>query len=568
MKKNTGVFGVATGFVLVAVLGLAPLTASASTSSAEAAPSLGSALCVTTAQGVPFSGGTELAPCADVTATAPTPTPTPTTQPTPTPTPTTKPETPTTDAATPTTKPDPGLFFSKSTERSDKLVLAHWFPPYPISINNASTRAQSTYATTYLTPTGESGKWSPYGRFLSTAPLFRPQRGGDWRLEDAKDDIRAAQTFGLDGFVFDLLGSGDMNNRNWSGALILAQAADELGTGFKVIPMMDKNGSTGKGTPANAAAALAAFANRPSALYIDGEFVISSFKGEGSGTAADVQWWADTLKILQRDHKIDAGWLAGFLDFGKASMFKDLTIGEGSWGGGDDPVTIGRSGNQVATTHARGKLAMSPVGTSAVRRTQGVFDESANTEATRAYWEKAIREDPDMIQMVTWNDYSEGNTYQPSEGAGYGPLTVASWYIEKYKHGSYPQILKDELILTNRNQFAGSAWTSGHTATVKQWDRGQQRTTVRDTVEVLTFLTKPTTVTVTIGGAVQSYQAPAGMFAKTFPLGVGSVSASTARGLAVTSPVTVTRAPLQQDMSYYWAVASRGTAGQRDSMTP
>ena len=463
---------------------------------------------------------------------------------------------------------DPGLFFAKSGEASDKMVLAHWFPPYPISINNAATRDESTYAKAYLSATGENSKWAPYGRFLTTAPLFRPQRAGDWRLEDAKDDIRTAQAHGLDGFVFDLLGSFNTGDRNWTGPLTLAKAADELGTGFKVIPMIDKNGSTGLGSAAGAAKAVAVFAARPSAYYVDGRFVISSFKGEGKGTAEDVQWWRDVLRLLKSEHHIEASWIGGFLNFGKAEMFRDLTIGEGSWGGGDDPVTISKSGNQVQATHNRGKLAMSPVGTSAVRRTQKVFDESANTEATRAYWEKVIREDPDLVQMVTWNDYSEGNTYQPSEATGYGPLILASWYIEKYKHGKFPKILKDELILTNRNQFVGSHWSGSQSVPVQQWDRGQSHTSPRDTVEVLTFLTAPATVRVTVGGKETSYGAPAGMYAKTFPLAAGSVSARTDRGLGVTSPVTVSARPVQQDLSYYWAVAGRGTAGQRDSMTP
>jgi hypothetical protein len=171
---------------------------------------------------------------------------------------------------------------------------------------------------------------------------------------------------------------------------------------------------------------------------------------------------------------------------------------------------------------------------------------------------------------VTWSDYSEGTSYAPGEARGYGPLIVAAYYIEKFHTGSYPRILRDEVILSHRSNLVGS----GHSGARQQremqhWWRGAPRTDPRDTVEALTFLTAPADVTVTIAGRSTTYRAPAGMHARTFPLVVGAPPAvSVERDGAVTaevrSVIPVVGVPLRDDKQYFWFSAIRGTEGQRD----
>jgi hypothetical protein len=87
-----------------------------------------------------------------------------------------------------------------------------------------------------------------------------------------------------------------------------------------------------------------------------------------------------------------------------------------------------------------------------------------------------------------------------------------------------------------------------------------QSTPPRNTVEVLTFLTAASNVTVTIGSKVYRYVALAGYNAKLLPLGYGTVTV-TARGpgvyFSVRSPYTVRSSFKVQDLQYRAASSYR-----------
>ena len=106
-----------------------------------------------------------------------------------------------------------------------------------------------------------------------------------------------------------------------------------------------------------------------------------------------------------------------------------------------------------------------------------------------------------------------------------------------------------------------------------QWNRGAARTTARDTVEALTFLTAPADVSVVIGGVTQTYIAPAGMSAKLFPLAVGTppsivVSRGGSTVAQVSSAIPVVAVPVRDDKSYFWFSSIRGIIGQRAPYGP
>ena len=472
---------------------------------------------------------------------------------------------------TPAAGPDPMLWFTRGTGPRRVEVWAHKFTPFTRHLSMAATRDASTYPTAYLNPDGEGGKNRATLGYIDDAPIFSKPTETTFDkqlLVDAKFDIQTAQHFGMTGFVVDILGWAFNGSPHYARAAALAQAADELGGSFKIVPMIDGNGSTAGAGPERTAEVIAFFCNRPSSYKRDGYDVFSSFKGEQQSVA----FWTSVLDILRTRYKLNPGWIGGFLDFSKAASYAALTIGEGSWGGGDDPQVIRNVSNEVAVTHGRGKIAMLAVGTQAVRRSVdhgSWFDEAANTEAQRAYLEKAIAEKPEIIQVVTYDDFSEGNTYAPSEARGYGPLALLAWYLEKLQHGGFAEIKKQELILSHRVALINATpKTAASRALVQNQARKKPLTPVRDTVEVLLFLPRPTKVTVTIGAQSQTYDAPAGQSAKLFPLAPGEVKVSTAEGLAVTSPSVVVANPARTSPQYIWAVAGHGTAGQRAPYGP
>lgn len=83
----------------------------------------------------------------------------------------------------------------------------------------------------------------------------------------------------------------------------------------------------------------------------------------------------------------------------------------------------------------------------------------------------------------------------------------------------------------------------------------------RNTVEVLSFLKEPASITATLGTKVYTYDAPAGMYSKTFPLEIGTNRATIKRGGAVidsvTSPWAVKSRQHTQDLQYYGVTSGR-----------
>jgi hypothetical protein len=114
-------------------------------------------------------------------------------------------------------------------------VFAHYFPPYPISIDNADP-ASDYYARNYLDPNGEGGKHLAYGGLLRDRPIGREPLGGDWRSTDLRTEVDQAADAGIDGFTLDLM---SWSGQNWDTAVRLMQAAASAKRGFTVVPNLD-----------------------------------------------------------------------------------------------------------------------------------------------------------------------------------------------------------------------------------------------------------------------------------------------------------------------------------------
>ena len=102
-------------------------------------------------------------------------------------------------------RPTAGLWFTVPRGNSPRKVFAHYFGPYPRSLNNSTTEAADTYQTVFNNPTGITAHTDERGWFRD-APLWRAPLAGDWMYADAMFDIQTAQAAGIDGFVVDMLG--------------------------------------------------------------------------------------------------------------------------------------------------------------------------------------------------------------------------------------------------------------------------------------------------------------------------------------------------------------------------
>ncbi|AWZ18138.1 MULTISPECIES: glycoside hydrolase family 71 protein [unclassified Streptomyces] len=438
----------------------------------------------------------------------------------------------------------------RSGAAAKKLVFAHYFTPYPLSLDNAS--ADSDYYTrNYLDPDGESGKHQRYGGLLRDRPLPVLPKSGDWELANLQQEVRTARAAGIDGFTLDLL---SLSGKNWERSKLLMAAARSVDPAFKVMLMPDMT-SLKTDDPAVLADALADLAAAPAAHRLpDGRLVVSPFKAEAKSPA----WWSQVMDVLESRHGVRTALVPLFLDYGaNGERFAPISHGFSEWG---SRSYVGQDGAaaDVRKAHGMGKIWMQPVSVQDARPNQGIYDEAGNTATLRTTWNRAIEDGADWVQLTTWNDYSEGTQFAPSQHNGHAYLDLSSYYLAKFKTGSWPKIVRDTLYLTSRTQFA-AADPTGDQSLVMSLRKGSAAS--RDTVEVLSFLTRPASVLRTVGSAKGTYEAPAGVHSELLPLTPGTSSATVVRdgkaGAGVRLLYPADRKVEVQDLQYYAATSGR-----------
>lgn len=445
--------------------------------------------------------------------------------------------------------PDPAL--------PGKKVFAHYFVPYPISLDN---KAQPDYYQTgYLTPTGESGKHSAYGGLLRDRPIVRAPLSGDWELADMVTEISRAKAAGLDGFIVDLLstdstawnaypgslGAGTGRNARLTKKLLNAAQGQD----FKIVLMPDMTSSVGSLTPAALATYLTGLGNYSSAFRLDdGRLVVSPFKAENWSVAN----WKSFITAMGGESKVAL--VPCFLNASAyMTSFAPISYGFSIWGGRSPATNPTGPSSNITKAHSLGKIWMQPVSTQDERPNQSIYDEAQNSQNLRNTWSIAITNNAEWVQIVTWNDYSEGTQFSPSRNNNGAWAKLSQYFIKYFKTGAKPAITTDQIYLSNRIQAVSAKPT--YAGQTKLMSLRSGSSPARDTVEALVILTAPAVVMINVGGTVSTFSAPAGISSFTAPLRVGQVSASITRGsttvASVTSPATVTSTPYVQDLQYY-----------------
>ncbi|MFD3544268.1 glycoside hydrolase family 71 protein [Streptomyces sp. NPDC058655] len=502
--------------------------------------------------GVPWSSvptaGSEPPPSASATGPAPAPAVPPTGSGAPTEDPGTGGGAPPPTGALPFDLPEPAVL--RSGEAGRKLVFAHYFTPYPLSLDNASADADY-YTRNYLNPEGESGKHERYGGLLRDRPLPVAPKGGDWEDANLRQEVRTARAAGIDGFTLDLL---SLSGKNWDRSNRLMAAARSVDPAFKIMLMPDMT-SLKTDDPGVLADAIASLGAAPAAHRLpDGRLVVSPFKAEAKSAA----WWTEVIGILKARHGVRTALVPLFLDFGAHSAaFAPISHGFSEWGS-RSYVGQESSTRDVRRAHDMGKIWMQPVSVQDARPNQGIYDEAGNTATLRSTWTHAIEDGADWVQLTTWNDYSEGSQFAPSLHNGHAYLDLSSYYLTRFKTGSWPRIVRDTLYLTARTQFA-QADPTGDQSLLMSLRKGSAAP--RDTVEVLSFLSAPGTVRTAVGSAKGSHDAPAGVHAELLPLKTGTSSAAVVRDGATRAEVElahpVDRTVEVQDLQYQAATSGR-----------
>jgi hypothetical protein len=389
---------------------------------------------------------------------------------------------------------------------SQKKVFAHYFYPFPISLDNVAP-AKDYYNVNYLRKSGESFKWSAQGGYLRQRPLGTTvSSSSNWQILNMETEIRQAIARGITGFTFDVMSAQEAESGGALSNMLAAAAA--VDSRFKIIVMPDL---TALGTDAAAVEQIVkAWAAIPAAYRLsDGRLVVSAFDA-GLASAA---WWSSILAELSANG-IKVAFVPTFLGWqAEAAAFMSISYGYGDWGTAIVSSGVNMQGAADIAHTTYGKIFMTPIDPQQYRPKDFQFWEAGNSRAFRAAWNGAIEGNSDWVQLVTWNDFSESGEVSPYTditlardiGTGYYNLNgyFAAWFLT----GQQPVITHDVLYYFYRREPVGAA-------APQQSQKAQivaGTGTAEDQIELVALLTAPGQLTISINGKTYTEDAPAGL---------------------------------------------------------
>ena len=356
------------------------------------------------------------------------------------------------------------------------------------------------------------------------------------------NDVRSAMELGIDGFAINAF-SGEQARDILSSFI---QAAEKIGAkNFKVFLSADMSlGFTSK----DIVNTIERFGNNPHYLTINDKPLLSTFGGQDLGD----EWWQNNvlspLKEFGRpitfiplfdrrdanaDTPNDANWtkviesyksIDGLFSFGipKSPPFRldDKNIGHHWWSLLDGQESLARS------LKAKGKLFITSYMPYywAVCHPARQYTETQGGRGMENAWTSIItKQHPSMVEIITWNDYSESTFIQPTRI----PLTktdgipsfphlgyyeLLKYYISWYKSGHKPTIVKDAIFAFHRthpNDAVASDSASG--CSLGPIPRRQKWGNVQDRIYVTVALTAPADLVVRTGASEHKLSLSAGL---------------------------------------------------------
>lgn len=439
-----------------------------------------------------------------------------------------------------------------SLRASPRKVFAHYFSPYPISLDNQPAETDY-YTRNYLDPDGEGGIHRDYGGLLRERPWPRPPwpAGSEWEVLDMETEVRRAIAIGLDGFAFDVLNPNPSSpHRRRLDALLTA--VERVDPGFSIQLILDMTASSFGGSGGSDEAAMNgirtlfdAVGSSPVLQRLDdGRLVVSAFAAERRSAA----FWNDALAELEAmGHRVAfvpmpiGSWPSNRDRFDGVPLY-----GASSWGSG---TVSGAEGlrNVIAGVHADGLVWMAPVRPQDSRPKAQTYVESSNSAAYRAQWLAAIEGGADWVQIITWNDYSEDSEIAPSTRINAAFYDLAAYYTTWLKTGSQPPIARDALYYFHRTHSIDPT-VAVPSAMVEPF-RAVNGPPGEDFIEVVGLLRAPATLEIEIGGETHRQDVGAGVQSFRIPLVEGTPVFRVLRGGAVALELT-SASPISNTIAY------------------
>jgi len=388
-------------------------------------------------------------------------------------------------------------------------------------------------------PTGaQDGKPLVFAHWI----LDMPYEDGEDFFTTNKNDVRAAMELGIDGFALNAF-SGEQA-KNYFPAFIRAADAIEA-KNFKFFLSADMSlGFTSQ----DIVEAIKLYGGNPHYLKIDGKPLLSTYGGQSLGN----QWWQDNVLLPLKDSgnpvtfvphfdrnnpnwdtPNDRNWrkviesyssIDGLFNFGiaKSPPFpsNDGNIGNHWWSLLDGQESLARS------LKLKGKLYIASYTPYywAVCHSARQYTETQGGRGMDNAWDSIVtKQHPPIVEIVTWNDYSESTFIEPTripltKTAGIpslphlGHYELLKYYISWYKSGHKPTITKDSIFFFHRthpNNAIASDRASG--CSMGAIPAHQKWGNVQDRIYITTALTAPANLIVRIGASEHKRDLPAGL---------------------------------------------------------
>jgi Glycosyl hydrolase family 71 len=408
---------------------------------------------------------------------------------------------------------------------SSKKVFAHYFYPFPLSIDNRSPKTDY-YNTQFLNKEGESDKWSAQGGYLRQRPLpVNASSDSHWKQLNMQLEVSTAIARGITGFAFDVMSVDQVTNAT-SQLHLMLNAAQAVDSRFKIMVMPDMTalGSDFDGV----VQIIESVAKSPAAYKLaDGRLVVSAFDANLKSPA----WWQAVLTRVKAAG-ISVAFVPTFLGWTQyADLYESISYGYGDWGTATANASSLLEDDASISHESFNKIFMMPVDSQQFRPKNYQFWEAGNSASFRVGWNNAIQGKADWVQLVTWNDYSESGevspytdiTLNPSIGTGYYNLNgyFATWFLT----GHTPTLTHDVLYYFYRREP-----TNAKAPRQSQADKQTGSDAAENDIELLAFLTAPGDLKITIGGKTFTHSAAAGMVSYKIPTQPGTPVFTLSRG--------------------------------------
>ncbi|TFY66719.1 hypothetical protein EVG20_g4369 [Dentipellis fragilis] len=399
-----------------------------------------------------------------------------------------------------------------------------------------------------------------------------------YTLDNWASDIALAHANGIDGFALNV-GSDSWQPGQVANAY---QAASQSGTNFKLFLSFDMSALPCAG-PNDAAALrkyITTYAKHPNQLIYNGRVFASTFSGESCafGQSSPAAGWSSQFTQHPDLSGQNAVWFvpAFFVDPNTFGTFNNVMDGVLNWNSGWPVQLTTNSANSVLASVGASLSSIVSSITNTVSNTLSQFVNGTTSDSQfidglnkmpsngekRSYmaavspwffthyspqsfnknfiyytdshlyptrWESLIntRDQIDLVEIATWNDYGESHYIGPIEGAQpnsqawtngmnhTGWLDMTKYYAEAFKTGAYPPVTEDKLYM----------WSRPHSRDANAPDpvgKPSNFQLTEDTVWVVAMTSAPATVTLaTSDSNTQTFNVPAGANKLSVPISAG-----------------------------------------------